>query len=88
LVPFGVYPAGLEFRNQIHHVRLYNPSVLKKHLTDKGFNVFHTAGVNFIPYKFIKYKFFRILSEKLANLFPSLCPNFMVFAKVKIKKII
>src|SRR5262245_31727970 len=28
-VPLGAYPTGLEFRNIIHHVRLYNPAVLK-----------------------------------------------------------
>lgn len=81
MVPFGAYPAYLEYRNIIHHVRLFNPKVLVRFLASHGFKVEKYIGVSFLPEKLLCYGIFRIISEKLADWFPSLCGNIIVVAK-------
>ena len=83
LVPFGVYPASMEYRNIIHHVRLFNVGALEELLNSNGYEVLHCIGVSFFPERFLKINFVRIISEKLANLFPTLCGNIIVIAKYK-----
>ncbi len=80
-VPLGIYPWALEYRNIIHHVRLYNVSSLKFHLKEKGFKVMHVSGETFFPHKFLKFGFIRQISEKLADTFPQLCSNIVVLAE-------
>jgi 2-polyprenyl-3-methyl-5-hydroxy-6-metoxy-1,4-benzoquinol methylase len=48
-VPFGAYPNGLECRNLIHHVRLYNPAFLRQQILDTGFSDVLMCGVSFLP---------------------------------------
>ena len=79
LVPFGAYPAGMEYKNIIHHVRLYNVPVLQKHLQEHGFSVICTSGVHFLPNNLIrKSRALERLSGFLAGLFPQLCGNLIV----------
>ena len=82
-IPFGVYPAGMEYRNVIHHVRLYNVRALKSHLKEHGFEVVAMAGVNFLPARFLRYGLVRKIDARLANLFPSLCGNIIGVFKAK-----
>src|SRR5262249_24203647 len=53
-VPLGKYPVGLEYRIVVHHVRLYNPSVLRRHLEEHGFSVQMVRGVNFLPMRLMR----------------------------------
>lgn len=78
-VPFGIYPTGLEYRTQIHHVRLYNVAMLKKHLGDTGFERISLRGVAFLLFSspFGESR----LSERLADMFPSLCSNIIAVAR-------
>lgn len=78
-VPLGIYPTGLEYRTQIHHVRLYNVAMLKKHLRDTGFEQISLRGVAFLPFSspFGESR----LSERLADMFPSLCSNIIAVAR-------
>lgn len=80
-VPFGVYPSPMEYKDVIRHVRIYNVQKLKLHLKEHNFEVIKLVGVNFLPTKLLKYKFFRAISEKLADYLPQLCPNVCVIAK-------
>lgn len=81
LVPFGKYPAYLEYRNRIHHVRLFNPTVLRSLLSECGFECLSVIGVNLIPARLLHWKLFRKISEWLANALPSLCGNIIVIAR-------
>lgn len=81
MVPFGAYPAYLEYRNIIHHVRLFNPKILVRFLTSHGFIVEKCIGVSFLPEKLLRYSIFKFVSEKLADWFPSFCGNFIIIAK-------
>jgi 2-polyprenyl-3-methyl-5-hydroxy-6-metoxy-1,4-benzoquinol methylase len=78
-VPLGIYPAGLEYRTVIHHVRLYNVATLTKHLCSVGFERISIRGVSFLPLssRFGEGK----LSELLADKFPSLCSNIIAVAR-------
>ena len=78
-VPFGIYPTGLEFRNLIHHVRLYNPAALRRQLSEIGFYDITAWGVSFLPLS--SNLGMSWMSQALANRFPSLCNNFLVVAK-------
>jgi 2-polyprenyl-3-methyl-5-hydroxy-6-metoxy-1,4-benzoquinol methylase len=78
-VPFGIYPTGLEFRNVIHHVRLYNPAVLRQQLNEIGYHNIAVWGVSFLPFS-LNLGTSR-MSQALANQFPSLCNNFLVVAR-------
>ena len=76
---FGVYPAGLEYRTIIHHVRLYNVAKLREHLLASGFVDVAIRGISFLPTKFGMAQ--SGVSAALANAFPSLCPNIMAVAR-------
>ena len=78
-VPLGSYPAGMEYRNIVHHVRLYNVATLKAHLCEHGFQDVSVTGVSFLPLSSSLGT--GRLSEWLADLFPSLCNNLLVVAR-------
>lgn len=78
-VPFGAYPTGLEYRNVIHHVRLYNVPMLTRHLRDTGFERIAMRGVAFLPFS-SPYGESR-LSALLADKLPSLCSNIVAVAR-------
>jgi 2-polyprenyl-3-methyl-5-hydroxy-6-metoxy-1,4-benzoquinol methylase len=81
-VPLGKYPTGLEYRTIIHHVRLYNVSVLKTHLEEHGFSVQCVRGVSFLPMNIIRrLTIARALDEWLADKLPQLCNNILVVAR-------
>jgi 2-polyprenyl-3-methyl-5-hydroxy-6-metoxy-1,4-benzoquinol methylase len=79
-VPFGAYPTGLEYRNIIHHVRLYNPHVLRAHLASTGLSEIRIRGVSFLPMRFPVLGRSG-LSRVLADMFPQLCNNFIAVAR-------
>ena len=81
LVPFGYYPAPMEYKDIIRHVRLYNVGKLKSHLKEYNFKLINIIGVNFLPTKLLKYSVFRHISEKLADHFPQFCPNVCIIAQ-------
>jgi len=81
MVPFGAYPAYMEFRNIIHHVRLFNPKILIQFLTSHGFIIEKCIGVSFLPEKLLRYSILKFISEKLADWLPSFCGNFIIIAK-------
>ena len=81
MVPFGSYPAYLEYRNVIHHVRLFNSKILVRFLASHGFEVKKCIGVSFLPEWLLKYSLFKSISEKLADWLPSFCGNLIVIAK-------
>ncbi|MCX7363148.1 MAG: class I SAM-dependent methyltransferase [Alphaproteobacteria bacterium] len=78
-VPLGAYPAGLEYRNIVHHVRLYNVGTLTGHLREHGFEKIAVSGVSFLPLSSSLGT--GRLSERLADMFPSLCNNLLVVAQ-------
>jgi 2-polyprenyl-3-methyl-5-hydroxy-6-metoxy-1,4-benzoquinol methylase len=80
LVPLGAYPTGLEYKNELHHVRLYNPRKLKEHLLEHNFKSIKIIGVNFFPFS-LRKGFLRKFDSILADAFPSLCNNFIVIAE-------
>lgn len=82
-VPFGMYPIGIEYKNVIHHVRLYNVACLISHLKEHGFVIRKIFGVQMLPRRFTHTKFLRILSESLADRFPQFCPNILCIAQKK-----
>ena len=74
-VPFGAYPAGLEYRNKIHHVRLYNVPALISHLKEHGFELVALTGASFLPARWLRHKLVRMIDTRLSDLFPALCGN-------------
>ena len=76
MVPFGAYPAGLEYRNQIHHVRLYNRATLISHLAEHGLRTLATIGVNALPQRLLANAAVERLSRGLANAMPQLCGKY------------
>jgi 2-polyprenyl-3-methyl-5-hydroxy-6-metoxy-1,4-benzoquinol methylase len=78
-VPFGAYPTGLEYRNVIHHVRLYNVATLREHLHEHGFGNISFAGVSFLPLALEMGT--GGVSSALADAFPGLCNNMIVVAQ-------
>lgn len=80
-VPLGAYPTGLEYRNTIHHVRLYNVATLTAHLHEHGFENISMIGVAFMPLSLSIGT--EALSTMLADRFPSLCNNLIVVAQKK-----
>lgn len=82
-VPFGAYPFGLEYKNDIHHVRLYNVPTIRSHLRENGFRILGVVGVSFLPIRFIKNRLLRGISDRLAERFPQLCNEVIVIAKRK-----
>lgn len=81
IVPFGKYPVYLEYKNIIHHVRLFNVETLSLLLKENGFIVKKITGVKFLPERILKYSFFEKISKVLARFFPSLCGNLIVVAQ-------
>ena len=80
-VPMGKYPHGPEYRNQIHHVRIYNLLALCDQLKDHGFAVIAHEGVNFLPHRWLTTGLADLLSRRLARLLPTLCSNLIVVAR-------
>ncbi|OGW91137.1 MAG: hypothetical protein A3D28_04475 [Omnitrophica bacterium RIFCSPHIGHO2_02_FULL_63_14] len=81
---FGVYPANLEYKNVIHHVRLYNARKLEEHLAEHGFETLSVRGVSFLPLRFDHAnRTVGRLSARLADRFPRLCGNLIVIARKK-----
>jgi len=81
LVPLGKYPAYMEYTNIIHHVRLFNVSVLKDLLQKNGYEVKKVSAVSFLPETLLKYSFFEKISKALARMLPGLCGNLIVIAR-------
>ena len=81
-VPFGSYPIGLEYRNVIHHVRLYNVAAIRSHFAEHRFEVLAVKGVQLLPRRWIENSsFFRFVSEAAADAFPQLAPNIIVISR-------
>lgn len=80
-VPLGSYPAGLEYKTVVHHVRLYNVEKLKLHLAEHGFRVLSVFGVSFLPARFLPNPAARSVSERLADAFPQLCGNIVAISQ-------
>lgn len=74
-VPFGVYPAGMEYRTVIHHVRLYNAAALRSHVEEHGFRLVAMAGVSLMPARLLRHGLLRRIDAWLADRLPSLCGN-------------
>lgn len=82
----GCYPYGLEYRNIMHHVRLYNIHCLISQLRAHNFTILLARGEKLLPQRFLVFKWARKLSKFLARAFPTLCSNLFVIASVpKIK---
>lgn len=79
MVPLGAYPTGLEYRNQIHHVRLYNAPTLRRHLIEHGFDDVRIIGVSFLPLS--SPVGVSALSTRLADRLPELCNNIIAVAR-------
>jgi 2-polyprenyl-3-methyl-5-hydroxy-6-metoxy-1,4-benzoquinol methylase len=79
MVPLGVYPAGLEYRTVIHHVRLYNVPTLRGHLRAMGFGRIEMTGVACLPLNSAVGR--GGLSTWLADRLPSLCGNLIAVAQ-------
>lgn len=81
-VPLGKYPAGLEYRNIIHHVRLYNLENLVSHMAAHGFERLAVRGVTFLRMRWMRTAPVRAFDRVLADRIPSLCGNLIgVFRK-------
>ena len=74
-VPLGYYPAGLEYKNVIHHVRLYNVQTLNAHLAEHGFKLCALGGLNLLPARFHSNSMLRKIGETLAWAVPQLCSD-------------
>ena len=81
LVPLGRYPASMEWRNTLHHVRMYNASAVEQQLRSRGFRVDSITGVTFLPERFNRLVPARHASEWLGQLLPTLCNNLIVIAR-------
>ena len=81
-VPIGRYPVTLEYRNIIHHVRLYNIRALRDHFAAHGFSVLGIRGVQMLPQRWlIRSAPLRWWSELMANAMPQLATNVIVIAR-------
>lgn len=86
-VPFGAYPIGLEYRDIIHHVRLYNVHALNSHLTEHSFRILSLAAIQLLPERLIaRNRLLRSISERLSDSLPQFGPNVLVIAKKVGKK--
>jgi 2-polyprenyl-3-methyl-5-hydroxy-6-metoxy-1,4-benzoquinol methylase len=79
IVPLGRYPAGLEYRTVIHHVRLYNAAALREHLLATGFEGVRLRGVACLPF-WMGLGQTRV-SQALADAFPTLSANLIAVAR-------
>lgn len=77
----GRYPYGLEYKNLIHHVRLYNLPCLISQLREHNFVVLSAEGEKFLPQHFPETSWSRKFSEILAKALPTLCPNLLVVVR-------
>ena len=80
---FGKYPDNMEYRNNIHHVRMYTVPTIKLHLELHNYEIIKCIGVNFLPMRLHKISLLRKLSNFLANRLPSLCNNIILVTKIK-----
>ena len=78
---FGLYPYALEFRNQIHHVRLYNLPTLVWHFREHGFEIMRAEGINMLPWRILQNGWFVNSSNLLSRLTPSLSSNLVLVAR-------
>lgn len=81
LVPLGKYPAYLEYRNIIHHVRLFNVKKIVDLLEQNGYRVKKVCGVSFLPEKLLRYELCEKISKWLSKQLPSLCGQIIVIAQ-------
>lgn len=65
-VPFGRYPAGLEYRNIIHHVRLYNLTSLVTHANKHKLKLVAHRAVNVLPARLLRTNVGRQIDNSLA----------------------
>jgi 2-polyprenyl-3-methyl-5-hydroxy-6-metoxy-1,4-benzoquinol methylase len=79
-VLFGGYPYGLEWKTVIHHVRLYNVQKICEHLAEHRFDVLAVRGVHLLPTRLCRWHATRWISDRLAEMFPTLCSNMIVVA--------
>lgn len=77
----GMYPCMMEYRNVIHHVRLYTVPTLLHHLRVHGFKPVLCKGVNLLPIRAHKSWLLDKISSRLAGEFPSLCSQVFVVAE-------
>ena len=81
-MPLGRYPAGLEYRTAIHHVRLYNARVLTQHVESFGFRRISLAGVSWLRMRWLHRPVLRRVDQWLADRMPQFCGNLVgVFQK-------
>jgi 2-polyprenyl-3-methyl-5-hydroxy-6-metoxy-1,4-benzoquinol methylase len=81
-VPFGRYPVGLEYRNIIHHVRLYNLKALRHQFAAHGFVPLGIRGVQMLPQRWlIRSAPLRWWSERLSDAMPQLATSLIVIAR-------
>ena len=80
-VPLGMYPIGMEYKNVIHHVRLYNVACLERHLKEHGFVVRKMLGVQMLPRFLTHNKVLRSFSEILAEHIPQFSVNIICIAQ-------
>ena len=86
LVPLGYYPAELEYRNKVHHVRLYNVRNIIRQMQAHGFEVLAVEGVQMLPRSWItRNALARYVSEWLSKTFPSLSSNIILIARLRAK---
>lgn len=82
-VPLGHYPAGLEYRTIVHHVRLYNAPSLRQHAEAHGFRLVAMEGVSLLPHRLVAKPLAQRIDRLLSGLLPSFCGNLIaVFQKV------
>ena len=81
-VPLGLYPHMLEYRTVIHHVRLYNRAVLRKHLADTGFEEVDVRGTHLLPASWLeRNRAAQSISDALATVFPTLSMGLLANAR-------
>ena len=62
MLPFCKYPVPMEYKYIIHHVRLYNRTLLEKHLNKYNFKIVKTIGLSFFKEKHNRYKIIKYIS--------------------------
>lgn len=77
----GQYPHLMEYRNIIHHVRMYTVPTLLHHLQCHGFRILTVKGVNWLPIRAHKNAALSHLSVFLANRFPTMCSQVFLIAE-------
>lgn len=78
----GKYPCSMEYRNEIHHVRMYTVPTLLSHLQENGFKPLICKGVNLLPIRAHKINALDKFSSMLASRCPSFCSQVFVVAEV------